>query len=536
MKASVFLGLERLRRFGGGSDNSRVNAVVMASGTLVSRLTGVLRVVALAYALGIHLGDAFNLANNTPNTLYDLLLGGIIASTIVPVFSSRLATELPKRAWSSISSVVTAAGLFLLLATLAFELASPLIIHAYALDVSGNSSEGEVLLAINLLRLFAPQLFFYGIISLMNATLYSRGHFLIPAYAPVVNNIVSIVVLFVFAHLYPHPTVMAVLHNNKALLLLGLGTTAGVALQTLALIPSIRRVAPGLTVRFRFRDPAIREIGKMSGWTFGYVITNQASLFVVMALAFAHRGYVTAYNYAYLFFQLPYSIVSLSIMSAVQPQLASAWVLKEIKTFAAKLSISLKTSVTITIPFAIIYLISAPLAIRIVLMHGAMTSHGAALTASSLEGFALGLPGFAAFLSLNQAFQSMKDARVVFFLYLAENLLNILFALVLIGPLGIFGLSLAFSLAYDISALIGIVVMRRMRISLGFALMGRSWVNSLVASAAAAALIYPIVLASHSSTGFTLLAYGALAAVLATGAFFAVAILGSRLARQRKGT
>ncbi len=512
----------------------RTNALFMASGTLVSRLTGVIRIIALAYALGLHVGDAYNLANNTPNTLYDLLLGGVLASTIVPVFSSRLVSEIATRAWRSISSIVTIATLFLLVMTIIFELASPLIIHAYSIGATGQRSQLTVELSIDLLRLFAPQLFFYGVISLFSAVLYSQHHFVAPSYTPIVNNLTSILVLVVFSTLYQHPTVASVLANHGALLLLGIGTSAGVALQALLIIPSLLRHAPQLRVRLHFRDPAIREIYRLSGWTFGYVLANQIALFVVTAVAFSYSGYVTAYNYAYLFFQLPYAIVSLSIMSAIQPQLASLWALDRRREFADKLSSSLQASVTITLPFAVLYVIGASLATRAILLHGAMSAQGSTLTAQALVGFALGLPGFAAFLSINQALQSTRQARSVFVLYALENSLNIVLALVLVHGLGIFGLALSFSIAYSASAVVGLMELRRQGIHLGLRRMGRSWTNSLVASLAAGLFAYPAVSASRGHSGLVLFGFGSIAAIAAALGFFAVTAVGSRFKSQRR--
>lgn len=504
------------------SSNARTNATFMAVGTAISKVTGLVRIVALAYALGLRVGDAYNLANNTPNTLYDLLLGGIIASTIVPVFSSRIATNLKDHAWRSISAVVTISIAVLGVLTILFEIASPFIIDAYSFERSSSAPQQTVILATQLLRLFAPQLFFYGAIAMLNSTLYSRGHFSTPAFAPIFNNVFSVLVLLVFATIYPHPTETSVLAHPLEMLILGGGTTLGVFIQTLALLPAIRRYAPELRVSFAYKDPAVLEITKLSGWTLGYVVANQLSLFVVLAIAFAHQGYVTAYNYAYLFFQLPYSIVSLSIMSAIQPQLAGLWAKSERNEFAKKLSSSLKAAVTVTIPVSAIYLSASQLIIYVTLAHGAMSRAGAQLTARSLVGFALGLPGFAAFLSINQALQSMKKNRAVFFLYLIENVTNILLALTLTSSLGIFGLSLAFSLAYDFAALFGIVLTSVMGLRLGYGSILRSWLNSLIASTICGAATYPLARYAALRSGIMLYLLAVLVGVVSVAIFLAV--------------
>jgi putative peptidoglycan lipid II flippase len=520
--------ITRMQELLGSSQSARTNAAYMAVGTAVSKVTGLVRIIALAYALGLRVGDSYNLANNTPNTLYDLLLGGIIASTIVPVFSSRLATSLQDRAWRSISAVVTISIAVLGLLTIVFEFASPFIIEAYSFERSATSSQQTVILATQLLRLFAPQLFFYGVIAMLNSTLYSRGHFSTPAFAPIFNNVFSIAVLVIYSVLYPHPTTGSVLHDPTQMLILGVGTTFGVFLQTVALLPAIRRYAPDLRVSFDYRDPVVLEITRLSGWTFGYVLANQIALFVVLAIAFAHQGYVTAYNYAYLFFQLPYSIVSLSIMSAVQPQLAALWAKAERQEFQRKLASSLRAAVTVTIPVSAIYLSASQLIIYVTLAHGAMNRAGAQLTARALIGFAVGLPGFAAFLSINQALQSMKRNQTVFFLYFIENLLNIVLAFILTKPFGILGLSLSFSLAYDAAAVVGVLLTSAMGLRLGYKSLLRSWLNSLTASVVCAAATFPMASYAAHQSGIMLYVSAVIVGALSASAFVAVTYIANR--------
>src|SRR4051794_28208820 len=127
----------------GGDDLSR-NTMVMAAGTILSRATGFGRVFALAYALGFtRLADAYNLANTTPNILYDLVLGGVLSATLVPVFVTRLERADDDDPWHSISAVVTASVVLLAVLSAMFALVAPLIIRLYTALNDTGSAEPE---------------------------------------------------------------------------------------------------------------------------------------------------------------------------------------------------------------------------------------------------------------------------------------------------------------------------------------------------------------------------------------------------------
>src|ERR1019366_9391343 len=142
----------------------------MAVGTTVSRITGVGRIVALSAALGGgSFPDAYNLANTTPNIIYDLVLGGILSATFVPVFVDHLTTRKGKEAWQAISAVVTVTVVVLVVATIAFFILTPEIIHLYTVTNHKADLHQQQDVAIFLLRWFVPQVAFYGLIALFTA-------------------------------------------------------------------------------------------------------------------------------------------------------------------------------------------------------------------------------------------------------------------------------------------------------------------------------------------------------------------------------
>jgi putative peptidoglycan lipid II flippase len=201
----------------------------VAAGTLISRVTGLLRILVAIYALGYTtLSDSFNLANNTPNIVHDLVLGGVLTATFVPVFVSRLATRSEQEAVESISAVLTLAACVLVAATVAFFLAAPLIIDLYTVGSHGAGIVAERQVATYLLRLFSPQLLAYGAVSLMTAVLNTARRFSAPAFTPILNNLIAISILLAFVAAGHTHSLAAVQRDHGLLLLLGVGTTLGV--------------------------------------------------------------------------------------------------------------------------------------------------------------------------------------------------------------------------------------------------------------------------------------------------------------------
>lgn len=509
--------------------SARINALAMASGTLISRVTGLLRLLALAYALGIGpFSDAFNLANNTPNIIYDLLLGGIISASILPVFVSHLAKDDEKSAWRAISAVFSVGLAVLAIGTVLFEIAAPGIIHIYQIVNHTQIAPEQQRVATLLLRFFAPQLFFYGFIALLTAVLNARSSFAPPAYAPVVNNLVAIIVFIVFAQVKNSLALNSIHALSAPILILGIGTTAGVALQGLVLIPYLKDAQSQLRFHIEFTHPAIREIRSISGWTVGFVIANQVSLFAILAIADSSApGTVTAYSYGYIFFQLPYGIAAYSIMNAVMPELAHTFSQGKISRFTKRLGTGLRSSVTVMIPAAFAYLAIGKPLLTLLLAHGAANNQGAALTARALEGFAYGLPGFAGYLAVVQAYQATRALRIVFYLYIIENGLNVSLAIILHHFYGVFGLALSLSVAYSVAFLLGLFSLARSELAPQFSTLFRPWFNSFAASVAMYAAMRIFISRLGVATGLHLALQVTIEVIIGISVFGLVTLIGA---------
>ncbi|HXW32724.1 MAG TPA: lipid II flippase MurJ, partial [Acidimicrobiales bacterium] len=391
---------------------------VMAVGTTLSRLTGLLRLVALVYAVHFRtLADAYNLANTMPNVVHDVVLGGIVSATFVPVFVAELSRSSERAAWEAISAVTSVSVVVIAVASVAFLVASPFIVDAMTAFNHAKQAGAERSVATDLLVLFVPQLACYGCISVGTALLNARRRFAAPMFVPIVNNVVLVCALVAFGLWVRQPTLGGVYHHRGQLLLLGLGTTAGVVAQLLALIPSLRRAGLELRWQPRLGHPAVRTILRLSGWTVGLVVANQVALVVVLALSVhVGPGAVTAYTYAYTFFQVPYGVVAVSIMSAAAPDLAHFWTSGDMARFRRRMDVALRSMLAMIVPAAAVMVVLARPLLELL---GVMIGHPSSTdtTAVALAMLSLGLPGFCAFLYVVRVLQSTQDLRSAFWLY-----------------------------------------------------------------------------------------------------------------------
>jgi len=510
----------------------------MAAGTGLSRLTGLLRVLVLAYALGAtHLATSYNLANTTPNMIYDIVLGGVLSATFIPVFVDRLTTLGEREAWRAISAVVTLSAVVLVAMTVVFWFAAPEIITAFT--VLGHSSAAhpnalaeERGVATTLLRWFVPQVALYGFIALATSLLNTRRRFVAPMWVPIANNVVCIAVLLWFRHLTTAPSLAAVAAHPGWVVLLGLGTTLGVGLQTLVLLMSLRGARLSrLRWRFDPRHEAVQTVMRLGGWTFGFVMANQVALFVVLALAVGAGGHdpVSSYTYAYTFLQMPYAVVAVSVMSAVTPALAERWSLGDRAGFLRRLNGGLRAVLVIILPAAAGMLLLAQPAVDLLFAHGSYSVADATGTGSALAMFSLGLPGFCTYLYVVRVLQAMQRTKTAFWLYLLENGLNVVLAVALVHPIGVPGLALSLSIAYTVAAGVGLVVLRRWLGPLGDSQVWAPLRRAAVATAVMAVVVLLVSNVSAADQG-PLLLLRVLLAVAVGGLVYlgASAVLGHR--------
>ncbi len=434
----------------------------MALASLVSRATGFLRQVLLVGVLGVSLvNSSYTIANTLPNIVYETLIGGVLSAVLIPLLV-RAQKEDPDGGERYTRRLLTLAGSVLLLATALAVVAAPLLTALYIDDGAAPAARP---LTTALAYLLLPQIFFYGIGAILGAILNSRQVFGPFAWAPVVNNVVVLVVLGVFVLVPGEISLDPVRMGEPKLLVLGVGTTLGIVAQTVVLLPAIRRVG------FRFRpefgwDPRLSQARRLAGWVVGYVLIGQLGLVVTQRIAFAaDPGGPTVYSNAWLLLQVPYGILGVSLLTALMPRMSRAAADGRTADLVADLSLGSRLSAVFLLPVsALITVFGGPIAAAL-FAYSPENEAGAAQIGAALSVSAFGLLPFAITMLQIRVFYALTDSRTPALIQLVTIGVKIPL-LLLCGALlppsqVVLGLAAVNALSFVVGAVVGQVLLRR---------------------------------------------------------------------------
>jgi putative peptidoglycan lipid II flippase len=466
--------------------------LTVATGTALSRVSGLLRVFVFAYVIGqTLLADSYKIANETPNIVYDLLLGGVLSATLVPLFSSFMGTDDDEPDDHATNVVITVAATLMVVLTVIAVVLAPVIFRLYSLNLADDIDKDLFRsVGTTLSRIFLVQILFYGLTGVANAYLNSRRRFFAAAWSPILPNVIIIVTLLSLPGAGDTTwTIGDVVTNDRLRWTLGLGATAGIAAMAVAVVPAMAGAGLRFRPAFEFRHPAVRKLLVLSVWTIGFVAANQVALLVIRNLALGQGpGIASAYFDAFTWFVLPHGLLAVSIATTFQPEMARAVVRKDRTGFVDQTSLGVRLIVLLTLPAAAgMFVLRAP--IIGLMQRGQFDALDASNTSRALAGLSVGLVGFSVYLFVLRGFYAHQDTRTPFVLNVGENLLNILFAVVLVGRWGILGLGLAYAFAYLLSSIWALTVLRdKVR---GFSLrpiVGNLWKMGLAATLMAEAM------------------------------------------------
>ncbi|MET3986798.1 putative peptidoglycan lipid II flippase [Streptomyces sp. PvR034] len=403
------------------------SGALMAAGSIVSRATGFVRSAVVVAALGTGLlGDGYAVANTVPNILYMLLIGGALNAVFVPELV-RAAREHEDGGAAYTDRLLTACTAALVVLTAVAVLCAPLIVSAYT-GYDGAQASTTVALA----RYCLPQILFYGLFTLLGQVLNARGRFGAMMWTPVLNNVVIIAVfgLFLFlSHDAADGLTAAQTH------LLGWGTTAGIVVQALALVPSLRAARFRWRPRFDWRGGGLARPLRNAGWLVMLVLTNQIAYWVITRLSTTTgqraaleglsggAGY-TAYSNAYQLWIVPQGIITVSLVTALMPRMSAAAADGDLGRVRRDVSYALRTSAALVVPAAALFAALAPWVMGSVFEYGRTGAADIEVMAGMLIAFAPGLIAFSGQYVLSRGFYALSDTRTPFFLNLVIAVLN----------------------------------------------------------------------------------------------------------------
>lgn len=430
----------------------------MAVATLFSRITGFLWKLVLAWVIGLGTpNDSFTAANNLPNIVFELLIGGVLTSVIVPVLV-RAEKRDADGGEAYMQRLVTLASVVLAVGTVLAVVAAPLLTRLYV----SSADDANPALATAFAYLLLPQIFFYGVSALLGAILQSKQVFGPPAWAPVVNNLVILGTLVAYKLLPGELTLNAARMTDAHLLVLGIGVTCGVVAQALIQVPALRRA--GFRVRWRWGwDPRLSEFGGLAAWMITYVLVSQIGLMALSQVGTRTGGWAI-YNNAWLLLQLPYGVIGFSLMTAILPRMSAAAADGDHRRVVDDLSLGNRMSTVALLPIsAIMTALGTELGVALFSI-GKSGADDATRLGMALAVSAFGLLPYAITMMQMRVFYALKDARTPTVIMIIMTALKVPLAylcpILLSHKNVVLGLSAVNSLTFVVGWLVGEIWLR----------------------------------------------------------------------------
>jgi putative peptidoglycan lipid II flippase len=431
----------------------------MAIATIVSRASGLLSKLLLIVIIGADvLNDSYQAATTLPTMINELLLGGVLTSVAIPLLV-RAEKEDEDGGASYAQWLVTMSAVLLGVGTVIAVLCAPLLTAA----LTSGSEKANPALVTAFAYLVLPGIVFYGMSALIGAILNTKGIFGLPTWAPVLNNVVVIITLGVYWLVPGEISLDPVEMGSPKLLVLGIGTMLGVALQALVMVPAMKR--SGFTFKWRWGwDKRLADFSTLGFWVLLYVGLGLFSMFILTRVALNGNGAITAYNYQWLVSQMPYGVLGVSLLTALMPRMSRAAAAKDIDSLVGDLSFGNRMSSILLMPFSAMLTV-AGLAIGLgVFSFGASGIEGGTRIGMALALSAFGLVPYAITLLQLRVFYAMKDARTPTLIQaiIVAFRIALLYAFLEISPpdkLAV-GVSIAMSLSFVVGAIVGQVWLR----------------------------------------------------------------------------
>jgi putative peptidoglycan lipid II flippase len=435
---------------------------IMAIGTILSRLTGFVRALLAVAVLGTALlADTFNVANTMPNILYNLLVGGALTAIFVPQLVRSFDDHDGGHGFAS--RLVTTISLILLALVAVGVIFAPALVRLYAPEFSTPGFEAEREIAIAFTRYCLPQIFFLGLFTMLGQVANARGSFAPLMWAPIANNLVVIAVFT--AVLIAERSLLIGTITDLQVQILGWGTTLGVVVQALILIPVVKR--SGIHIRPMFGLGGLGKSFGLAGWTLIYVLISQLGYLVTVnvatsaAVRSAQAGVTTGVGFtpftsAYYIMLLPYSIVTISIVTALLPHLSRLAIAGNVEEVRKQLIRAIRMVGVVTVPSSVALLLFGPLMTQSLYL--GISSEDARYIGFVLSALSIGLVAFSINLILIRGFNAFEDTKTQVVSILIINIISVALSYLFLETLSSYWVTVGLGAAFSVSYIVGLFI------------------------------------------------------------------------------
>lgn len=471
-----------------GKDSLLASTLVVSAMTLLSRVLGLVRDIVLARLLGVSAGtDAFFVAFRIPNFLRRLFAEGAFNQAFVPVLSEYRAKGSFAASKLLIDRVAGTLGGCLVLISLLGVVGAPLLIWVFAPGFGDDPHKRA--LAVEMLRLTFPYLFFIALTAFSGAILNTWNRFAVPAFTPVLLNL-SLIGCALF--LAPH------FAEGRMAVALAWGVLIAGVVQLTFQLPFLARLNLMPIPRMAWKDPGVRQILKlMTPALFGVSVSQINLLLDTVLASMLQTGSVTWLYYSDRLNELPLGVFAIAIGTVILPSLSGKHASASVEIFSRTLDWGLRLVLLIGVPAALaLALIAEPL-LSTLFHHGEFSANDVIRSAQSLRAYSVGLVAFMLIKILAPGYYARQDTRTPVKIGIIAMIANMVLNLILVWPLQHAGLALATSLSAWLNAGLLYLGLRRSgvyRPVSGWLMHG---VRLVVAGGAMGAVIY--TLAHHAA-------------------------------------
>jgi len=409
------------------------NSLILTLGTFVSRATGQIRTILLVAAIGIAgtAADAFDIANTLPNMLFALLAAGILQAVLMPqIMQAIRAANTQERLDKLLTISVTA----LLAITVILVAATPWLISLFTL--SGAWSAQGIALAVAFAYWCIPQVFFYGVFTVLSEVLNARGQFAATGWAPVANNIISIAGFWVFIHMFGRATgPIDDLSQWGAHMtaLLGATATLGIIAQATIVLVALYRGGFRWRLEWGLRGIGLRSASRVVGWTIAAVVLEQAGLVFLRnvtsaagqqaAAANTMAAGPAAFTNAMTIYMLPHSLVVVSIITALFPRLAMSAAERDLDGVRSAMSTGLRSAgIFSVISSAVLITLAEPIMKSLL---PTLTPGSVQIGAPVLRALSAGLIALGCTVMVKRMYFAFEDGKSIFIIQIFATVVTV---------------------------------------------------------------------------------------------------------------